>query len=206
MKKSFLTLACAMAFVISTASAATKKSKAPSYTGVIKANPLGLAVGYFNAEYEMPLGVVNGLALNGTYYSYGNSVISLTGIGAGGMYRFYSKGKGKQLNSFYYGPLLNVASFTWKYDYYDYDTNFNLVTAQAKSSLFAIAPGFGLGRQWIFNGGFTIDLGGGVQYYIVSAVQFKDANGNALTGVTTLGGFHGIWPTLWFSLGYAFGK
>jgi len=202
MKKSFLTLVCAMALAVSTASAATK-SRAKTYTGVIKANPLGLALGYFNAQYELPVGPSAGLNINGSFYSYGSGFFKASGFGAGGMYRFYSKGKGKNLNSFYYGPFLNFASITWKYEY---DDIYFGGTYSSKASLFAIAPGFGLGRQWIFNGGFTLDVGGGLQYYIAGDIVFKDSNGTEISALAIPSAFQGIWPALWFSLGYAFGK
>ena len=202
MKKSFLTLAFVMALAVSTASAAMKKSKAPSYTGVIKANPLGLALGYFNASYELPVGPSAGLNLSGNYYSYGSGFYKLSGFGAGGMYRFYSKGKGKNLNSFYYGPMLSFASVTWTWDY----GSFYGGTEKYKSSLFIFAPGFGLGRQWIFNGGFTLDLGGGIVYYVAGTAEFKDSNGNVIAGAAVPSAFSSIWPAAWFSLGYAFGK
>ena len=197
MKKSFLALALGLALGASVSQAATKKG--PSYSGDIKANPLGLALGYFNASYEFPVGPSAGLNLSGSFYSYGSGFYKLSGFGAGGMYRFYSKGKNKNLNSFYYGPMASFASVTWKFEdpLFGYDS---------KATIFILAPGFGLGRQWIFNGGFTLDLRGGIVYYISPKVTFKDNSGNEIAGYVAPTAFSSVWPAAWFSLGYAFAK
>ena len=50
-----------------------------SQTSVIKANPLGLAVGVANAGYEFTMGEKNSLTVSGTYYK----VSDISGIGAG---------------------------------------------------------------------------------------------------------------------------
>ena len=111
-------------------------------TSVIKANPLGLAVGVANAGYEFAMGESNSLTVSGTYYK----VSGISGIGAGAEYRWYFGEE--NLKGWHAGPSAGFFSL---------EDN-----ANTKATVFTFG-GEG-GHQWIFDNNFVVDVFAGVGY------------------------------------------
>lgn len=109
-------------------------------SSVIKANPLGLAVGVANAGYEFSMGEKNSLTIAGTYYN----VSDISGIGAGVEYRWYFGEE--NLKGWHAGPSIGFFSL---------EDNFNTT-----ATVFSIG-GEG-GHQWIFDNNFVVDVFAGI--------------------------------------------
>jgi hypothetical protein len=111
-------------------------------SSVIKANPLGLAVGVANAGYEFAMGESNSLTISGVYYK----VYGISGIGAGAEYRWYF---GEEvLKGWHAGPSVGF---------------FSLEDA-ANTKATVLNFGGEAGHQWIFDNNFVVDVFAGLVY------------------------------------------
>ncbi|MFZ1257524.1 MAG: DUF3575 domain-containing protein, partial [Saprospiraceae bacterium] len=108
-----------------------------------------------------------------------------TGFGIDAEFRFYITNRKKPApEGFYIGPNIGFDINKTKEDGTDNSASFNL---------FGI--GATLGYQWVWDSGFTLELGMGPQYSIFAG---KDDN------LDTTVDFEGILPRFVFAIGYAF--
>lgn len=144
---------------------------------VIKANPIGLAFGNFNATYERVLNDKTSVLIDANYrYSLFGLDVSAFGVGAA--YRFYITNAKKPVPAGFYAQGqagFNLGSIdTFKYT--------------------SIAIGAQVGYQWVWDSGFVLDLGLGPVYTILSGET--DSFGSDSGG--------GILPSFTLAVGYAF--
>ena len=120
----------------------------------IKLNPLSLFAATVNVAYETKLSDMQTGQL-GLFYS-GVSVgdVSYSGIGITPEYRFYL-GNGEALDGLYAGPFVRYQNLSLKAD-----DGVN----EGKASLTSFGGGLVLGRQWMFNDVFTLDIFLGPKY------------------------------------------
>ncbi len=158
---------------------------------IITANPLGLAFGYFNANYEKAIGKNNGLGFSAGFDYYDLGGWSWSGGTVGASYNWYFQHHA--LNGWYAGPDagLSFASFSYTYD--TLDAYYNVVSTKATATSFGIYIGGHGGYRWIWNNGFVLDLSIGLNYTIASAP--------VINGVTAAYGGVGFGPGA--NLGYA---
>lgn len=133
-------------------------------SSVIKANPLGLAVGVANAGYEFAMGESNSLTISGTYYK----ISDISGIGAGVEYRWYF---GEEvLKGWHAGPSVGFFSLEDK--------------ANNKATVFNF--GGEAGHQWIFDNNFVVDVFAGLGY-ISGGDKLAGLNATAISIGVSLG-------------------
>ena len=146
---------------------------------VIKTNPLGMAIGYFNATYERVLGTSSSVLISGQYtYKLLGTEVSFAGFGLG--YRYYITHTKKPVpGGFYINPQVAFS--------------FGSVTDDDDNKYDAKSVGFGaeIGYQWVWASGFVLDLGIGPMYSNVTG-------GNGEEGIK------GIMPSATVAIGYAF--
>ncbi len=143
---------------------------------VIKTNPFGLALGNFNLTYEKVLNTSSSVLFKGQYmFKLLGLDVNLGGIGAG--YRYYITNAKKQVpTGFYINPQTSLS--------------FGSVSESGTSySATSFGIGAEIGYQWVWDSGFTLDLGIGPNYNVVSS---EGVSGN------------GIVPSATLAIGYAF--
>jgi hypothetical protein len=144
---------------------------------VIKANPLGLAFGNFNATYEKVLNDKTSVLVKGNYI-YRLFGVDVSSFGLGAAYRFYITNAKKPVPAGFYAQ--GQANFTFgSVDEFNYT---------------AIGIGAQIGYQWVWDSGFVLDLGIGPAYTILSGET--DSFGSSSGG--------GILPSATLAIGYAF--
>lgn len=148
-------------------------------TRTITANPLGLAVGVFNVEYEQATSEKMTFFVGPQYYGWSLGQISLASYGVGGGLRFFVSGTAPE--GFFVSPGLSIA-------YASADFGNDVSSTAAAWSLTGLA-----GYTWIFGDVFDLSLGLGAQY-----MSSKLESGGREAG------FSGVLPALRFSLGAAF--
>ncbi|KAA3640558.1 MAG: DUF3575 domain-containing protein, partial [Bacteroidetes bacterium] len=148
-------------------------------SNVIKANPIGLAFGNFNATYEKVLNDASSVLVKGSYrYSLFGIDVSTFGIGAG--YRFYITNKNKPApGGFYVQPQASFSGGS---------------VGDSGASYTSFGVGAELGYQWVWDSGFVLDLGLGPNYTVLSGEV--DDFGRDSAG--------GILPSATLAIGYAF--
>ncbi len=149
-------------------------------TNIIKTNPIGLAFGNFNATYEKTLGSSASILIKGQYmYKLFGLDVNLAGGGLG--FRYYFTHAKKAIPSGFYINPQAVFMYGGITDEYD-GTTYSATTL-----------GFGaeLGYQWVWESGFTLDLGLGPSYT-------RASGNNGGEGVS------GILPSATIAIGFAF--
>lgn len=171
--------ACAIAILL-TASAAFAQSEKPN---VVKINPLGALAGLGSLAYERAITDKSSLVLAPTFgfFKSGGSKLSVYGLGA--EYRFYFTGLAPE--GTYFAPGVGGVIGTAK----DEDNE--------KATVRGLTAKLVIGHQWIWNGGFTLDLNGGIQYINLNA---KDNN----SSYNDNGDLSGILPALSVGIGFNF--
>ena len=165
---------------------AFSSTKAQDEKNVIKINPIGLILGSANIGYERAIGQKSSIMIAPSYGYISSSGEKYTVYGLGLEYRFYLSGSKYAPHGWYVGPGLEFAGGSAK----STDSYGNTDKVDVKGfSIKAIA-----GHQWIFRGGFALDLNAGVQYVNLDAAENNQGIGN----------FNGVLPTLAFGIGYAF--
>lgn len=156
------------------------KGYSQSYSNVVKANPIGLALGNFNVTYEKMISQSSSFLVSGSYaYKLLGSDVNTFGIGAG--YRYYfTHAKTPIPSGFWVTPKVGFELGSVK----DNGTN---------HSISAFSIGAELGYQWAFQNGFVIDLGIGPNF---TTIKTDDS--------ATLDKLSGILPSMTLSIGYAF--
>ena len=153
---------------------------------VVKINPFGLFFGNASLSYERALNDKNSVVISPTFGDLKVDNYKYSSFGLGAEYRFYTREEAPE--GFYLSPGVGFSSGKVKLE--------NSTSNNEANSTGIYIKGV-LGKQWIWDSGFTLDLNGGIQY-----ANYK-YTGNANSAFNDLRG-SGIFPTLSFSLGYNF--
>ncbi len=152
-----------------------------SFEHVVKTNPIGLAFGNLNLKYEKTIGTTSSVLI-GANYIYKLLGVEINGYGFNLGYRYYFTNKKKDIPSgFYVMPQAKYSS-----------------AGSGNDKITDISFGAEVGYQWAFDSGFTLDLGAGPLYHILT---IEDNNTN--TGAFNQTGNY-ILPSFTFAIGYAF--
>jgi len=157
-------------------------ANAQDRVNVIKINPLGLLFGSANASYERALTAKTALQINASITSLSVLSTKYSGFGLGADYKLYWSPSKDAPRGMYVAPGLSFSSITVDDGSGDKGTG----------SIFALKGV--IGHQWVWNSGFSLDLNGGIAYYLNGDIT---VNGNSYSQFT------GIMPALGLSLGYA---
>lgn len=145
----------------------------------ISVNPIMMALGYLPLTYRIALTEKMALGVNayGHFFSLGDTKVH--GLGIGVSTKFFLSGTAIS-DSWYVQPQVNFGyeKFTEK-------------------GVWALSPSAIVGYTWVWDSGFLINLGGGLQYKgaFVGSSFWKDKKGTFN---------HGLAPAAEFSLGWAF--
>lgn len=151
---------------------------------VIKANPLGLLLGFATVSYERAITEKSTFQVNGNYGSISIFGIGYTQAGAGVDYKFYGLSKKQSApRGFYVAPGIAFSNITVHF-------------GDDKSSITSFILRGVLGHQWIWDSGFSLDLFAGFNYYTNGSITLNQESYNKFSGAI---------PTMGISLGYAFG-
>lgn len=120
----------------------------PQYRNVISANPFGLLLEFFNAEYERVVGESSTIGIGGSTFFYDN-VDDFTEqddryINADVFYRFYPSGE--PLNGWMFGMKAGVTSVSDAGTYAGFGFDVNRSWLLGKNNNFYVGVGFGLKR------------------------------------------------------------
>jgi len=126
-------------------------------------NPLPLIIGMVDGQYEMRLNSGASLPLRLSYWGWDLSSWKYTRIAVGGAYRMFSDKKA--LEGLYWGPQ---AAFN-----YNKATYTDVFSNSADVTVMGIGVGVEGGKQWIWKGGFLVDLGASVGYNLQSDAVVK---------------------------------
>jgi hypothetical protein len=132
--------ACAALAALGTAPAAqAQEAEAPQYQQVISANPLGLLLEFFNAEYERRLTPFSTAGVGGsTLSSDGDDYVN-----ADAFWRYYPQGRA--LDGFAFGVKAGITSFDGDiYPGIGFDANYSWLLG--KKNNFYVGTGIGLKR------------------------------------------------------------
>lgn len=146
----------------------------------LKLGPFGFILGNYNLRYEKALSEKGSFLVGANYYDYKLFDINTTGFGLDAGYRYYFK---EAIKGAYLYPYLS----------YDFNsTNVSIVDeTSAKYSLLSLSAM--AGYQWVFGGGFVMDLGFGYGY------RFEVSKDDSLVNDYSNGGVRFL-----FNIGYAF--
>ena len=180
--KKILLLILAVSFVLPSFSQEVSTEK-----NVLKVNTLALFLGTGSIFYERQLSDGMSGQLGVGYLNYGISDNSFSGLFLTPEVRFYIRQNA--IDGMYIGPYLRYQNYTVKTD------------NAGKGSLSVMGGGVALGRQWITNSGFTMDLffGG---HYGAANLTAEDENGTEAD--FDYDTFKGFKVRLGFALGFAF--
>jgi hypothetical protein len=121
-----------------------------NYNEAITANPLALAFGILNVNYEMQVSKENSLIIGGTYYGYQG----WTGFGLNGIYKWYLfQDQEVALKGFGFGPSVGVAFLGY--------------TNASYSSRMSLSIGGEASYKWIFDD-FVLEPVFGINYNVLS--------------------------------------
>ncbi len=138
----------------------------------IKVGPFGFLLGFYNATYEKKLKDKSSFTIGARYSGGVPGLDDFTAFGANASYRIYFK---EAITGPYFAPGIS----------------FTANSSEIFENFSNIRPGAVIGWQWIFGGGFMMDLNIGAGYRL----GFGD-------DVDT--DFDGIRPSFQYSIGYAF--
>jgi|GEM_PF-1752864 len=199
MKKFFVLLAVLSLLVVPASFAADKVTKNVEKAikgegvdwakadNVLTTNVGSLLIASLNAHYEITMGKGNGLGFNGSFGWFGIGGWSTMSLGAGAEYNWYFQNHAP--NGWFAGPGAGLVFYNASYK--DSVTN----DSASSGALGFYLNGHG-GYRWIWDGGFTLDLGLALQYTMLSITV--DINGTSQT--IPIGG---VGPGLGVNLGYA---
>ncbi len=167
----------------------------------ITVNPIGMLVGLFNAEVNLSVAPTISVPIGGSYFGYKSSGIGeeweykLMGL-SGGL-RYYWQGNA--VNGWYLGGKLNYFSISVEVE--TTHTTGTKLTGSATAS--AISYGALIGYQSIWNSGFTLDFGLGVQLVSIPSID-AEVSGGGYTEQEKHDSISLTVPMLQFAIGYAF--
>ena len=146
-------------------------------------HPLGALVGLGSLAYERTLSDKGSIVLSPTFGFYKSGDLKLSVYGLSAEYRFYFTGLAPE--GTYFAPGAGVVFGTAKDE------------MDEKATVRGLTAKLIVGHQWIYKGGFTLDLNGGIQYINLSAKDNSSSfNDNS--------GLSGILPALSVGIGYNF--
>lgn len=180
MKKLLLFLICAT-LVLPAAAQETSSEK-----NVLKINTMSLVIGTGSIFYERAFKDNLSGQLGLGYLNYGKDDDRFSGLFITPEVRLYPKQNA--IDGMFVAPYLRYNGLSLK------------VTDGGKASITSIGGGVAVGRQWITNSGFTMDLffGG---HYMSATVKAEDESG---TDVFDASVFDGFGVRMGFALGFAF--
>ncbi len=164
----------------------------------IRVSPLGIASGAFGVHVDF--GVSDRITVGPTVSHYTGSVginDSKTELSAwefGARSNFYLSGD-RFNDSWVLGTSLSYMPATLR------ETIGG--TEIAKASLSGVTAGALIGYQWVWNGGFNMNVGGGIAYYGIGD-SASTTNVDGTTVAMSTPAFHGVLPNLELTVGYAF--
>jgi Protein of unknown function (DUF3575) len=158
---------------------------------VIKVNPLGLIFGAANVAYERALNEKSSIVIAPSFGGFKLGGFKYSQFGLGAEYRFYLSKTKTAPEGFYAAPGLGFTTGKTKVE------DFFGSGSEPEAKFTSFGGKVVIGNQWIFNSGFTIDLNGGISY---QSFSYKDNENTLFTGLKG----NGIFPSLAFSIGYAF--
>jgi hypothetical protein len=147
-------------------------------TKVVKTNPLGLAFGNFNVTYEKVLNSKSSVLFHAQYmFELLGVDVNTGGLGVG--YRYYFTHENKEVPSgFYVQP----------------QTSFGFGSVEDDANFTTVSLGAELGYQWAWPSGFTLDLGIGPNYTVISG-DVDDVDFDTTSGII---------PSATLAIGFAF--
>lgn len=163
-----------------------KAQETSTEKNVLKVNTLSLIIGTGSIFYERAFSDNLSGQLGFGYLNYGKGGDRFSGLFLTPEVKLYPKKNA--IDGMYFAPYLRYNGLTLKAE--------NL----GKATLTSIGGGVALGRQWVTNSGFTMDLffGG---HYMSASLKAEDENNNEAFDA---GLFDGFGFRLGFSLGFAF--
>jgi hypothetical protein len=160
-----------------------KTSNVSTEKNVLKVNTLALIVGTGSIFYEHKFSDNTSAQLGVAYLGYKFTDTKISGLVLTPEFRIYPKKNA--IDGMYIAPYLRYQ-------------NFSVSDASSKGSLTTMGGGLLLGRQWITNSGFTMDLFFGGHY---GSAKVKVESGSDTFDIGSLSGFG---MRIGFALGFAF--
>jgi len=178
LKKTCIVFLCVILLVLTT-SIATFAAEETSFC----LNPISLVCGIINGQYEMKRADEKSLFFSGELMSYKTLNWEISGLGAGvGLRTYYSDKKFSGVYSELSGRFAYVST--------EYEDKFE----KGKGSGTAFGLGCLGGYKWLFEGGFTLELGAGATFL------FGNIKADGVDEEVPLLGFA---PTIALNLGYS---
>jgi opacity protein-like surface antigen len=178
MKQKLTALAVA---ILMSSTAAFAQSEQPN---VVRINPLGALVGLGSLSYERAISDKSSFVVSPTFGFFKSDGDKLSLFGAAAEFRYYFTGLAPE--GTYVAPGIGGIFGTIKND------------MDERADVRGLSAKLVIGHQWIWNGGFTLDLNGGISYLNLKAKEGSSSsfdNSNALSGIL---------PALSVGLGYNF--
>ena len=151
---------------------------------VVKINTLSLIVGTGSIFYERKVADNLSAQLGVAYLNYGIQDTRFTGLIATPEVRLYPKKNA--IDGFYLAPYVRYH-------------NFSLKVEEEKATYLNFGGGISIGRQWITDSGFTMDLFFGGHYGAGKIILEADSEDPFSTDL-----FDGFSTRMGFSIGFAF--
>ncbi len=106
----------AVTFLLISFNTAYAQRMIKNYNEAITVNPLGLAFGILNVNYEMQVSRENSLTIGGVYLGYQG----WTGLGINGSYKWYLfQDEDKAIKGFSFGPTVSVTFLNYENNTYN---------------------------------------------------------------------------------------
>lgn len=158
---------------------------AQAQKNIIKTNPVSLAFGNFNVDYERVISESSSFTASASYmYKLLGLEVAAGGLGLG--YRYYITHAKKDIpNGFYVNPFVSANA-----------GGLNFLGDSVKFFNFGVAAS--LGYQWVWDSGFALDLGAGPFLNMMKTSANVNINGTLKDSNV------GISPYLRVAIGYAF--
>lgn len=166
--------------IVMCSTAAFAQSEQPN---VVRINPLGAFIGLGNISYERAISNKSSFVISPTFgfFKIDGDRISLFGVGA--EYRYYFTGLAPE--GTYFAPGVGFVYASYKEDTGEKVSGRGLTTKLV------------IGHQWIWKGGFTLDLNGGISYVSLKGKEGTDS-------FNDVDAVNGILPALAVGIGYNF--
>lgn len=190
LKQSFLK---GMATLLLTFMAITMADVANAQQSSIKTNLANLFIGGGSIQYEHVLNETSTAQLGGFFTSLNFEETQFSGFGVIPQYRFYP-GKNEVPHGFFVAPLISYHSFSLQNPEAS-------VGNTARASYTLIGGGFDIGKQWLINRGFSIELSAGATF---NSTNLKIETSGASEDIFDTGQIGSFAPRFGLSLGYAF--
>jgi hypothetical protein len=141
-------VACAVLMAGLAVAGPAHAQEAPPYKNVLSANPFGLLLEFFNAEYERVIGESSTIGIGGSTFNYendeGTTVEDDRYLNADVFYRFYPSAN--PLDGWMFGVKVGITNVTDVGTYFGYGFDVNRSWLLGKRDNFYVGVGFGLKR------------------------------------------------------------